>query len=214
MFNSQYTVIQNILLICYQELGITNLEMLFLIHLLSASQAGNHFPSIKQLSQRMDLSEADLYTCLQSLMDKSILRIDHYRDDSGKQVERYAFDLLELRVQNWQDQQDKQNQDEKLVQETDLFSQISQEFGRGLSPMEYQQISQWLVEDKFSSQLILEAVKEASFNNVHNLKYIGKILYNWQKDGRVTSQASQDQALRQANQASSGQVPLINWLDQ
>ena len=49
-----------------------------------------------------------------------------------------------------------------------------------LSPMEYEIIKAWLDND-MSEELIKEALKEATFNGVSNLRYIDKILYEWGK---------------------------------
>ena len=39
-----------------------------------------------------------------------------------------------------------------------------------------------------SEELIQEALKEATFNGVSNLRYIDKILYEWGKDGVKTKE--------------------------
>ena len=63
-----------------------------------------------------------------------------------------------------------------------IFELIEKEFGRTLSPMEYEIIKAWL-DNHMSEELIKEAVKEATFNGVSNLRYIDKILYEWAKSG-------------------------------
>ena len=44
--------------------------------------------------------------------------------------------------------------------------------------MEVEIIKAWL-ENNISEELIREALKEATFNGVSNLRYIDKILYEW-----------------------------------
>ena len=48
--------------------------------------------------------------------------------------------------------------------------------------MEYEIINSW-IESKISNNLILAALKEAVFNGVSNLRYIDKILFEWNKKG-------------------------------
>ena len=48
--------------------------------------------------------------------------------------------------------------------------------------MEVEIIKAWL-NSNISEDLIKEALKEAVFNGVSNLRYIDKILYEWGKDG-------------------------------
>ena len=61
---------------------------------------------------------------------------------------------------------------------SNIFEIIEKEFGRTLSPIEFEIIKAWLDND-MSEELIREAIKEATFNGVSNLRYIDKILYEW-----------------------------------
>ena len=70
----------------------------------------------------------------------------------------------------------------KDVTDSDIYSTIEKEFGRTLSPMEYEIIKSWL-SNNISEELIIEALREATFNGVSNLRYIDKILYEWGKLG-------------------------------
>ena len=65
------------------------------------------------------------------------------------------------------------------------FEFIEKEFGRTLSSIEYEIIKAW-IESGNSDEIIEEAVKEAVFNGVSNLRYIDKILYEWNKKGIKT----------------------------
>ena len=74
------------------------------------------------------------------------------------------------------------NKKEAEKQSSTIYDKFEEEFGRTLSPMEYQIISSWLESD-FSEEIIIEALKEAVYNGVFKLNYIDKILYEWQKKG-------------------------------
>lgn len=73
----------------------------------------------------------------------------------------------------------------KEVDPSTIYERIEQEFGRTLSPIEYEIIGAW-IDSKISEELINEALKEAVFNGVNNLRYIDKILYEWGKKGYKT----------------------------
>ena len=68
------------------------------------------------------------------------------------------------------------------VDNSSVFVLIEKEFGRTLSSMDYEIIKAWL-NNNISEELIKEALKEAVFNGVSNLRYIDKILYEWNKLG-------------------------------
>lgn len=70
---------------------------------------------------------------------------------------------------------------------TSCFEFIEKEFGRTLSPTEYEIIKAWTLGGN-SDELIMEAVREATFNGVNNLRYIDKILYEWGKRGIKTKE--------------------------
>ena len=65
---------------------------------------------------------------------------------------------------------------------TNIYTTSEKEFGRPLSPVEYEIIKAWITSG-ISEELIKGALKEAVFNNVRNLRYIDKILSEWEKKG-------------------------------
>ena len=71
--------------------------------------------------------------------------------------------------------------------DSNIFSLFESEFGRTLSPMEYEIINAWL-DSGCSEELIILALKEATYNGVSNLRYIDKIIYEWGKKGIKTKE--------------------------
>ena len=69
--------------------------------------------------------------------------------------------------------------------EKNIFELFEAEFGRPLSPMEYEFINAW-INSGMNEDLIKEALKEATYNGVSNLRYIDKIIYVWTKKGYKT----------------------------
>ena len=63
-----------------------------------------------------------------------------------------------------------------------IYSIIEKEFDRKLSPIECETIDDWK-KNNYSTELIKEAVKEAVLNGARSLRYIDKILYEWNKNG-------------------------------
>lgn len=74
------------------------------------------------------------------------------------------------------------NYDIKKKSEKNIFEVFEKEFGRTLSPMEYEIINGWL-SNQLSEELILGALKEATYNGVSSLRYIDRILLEWSKKG-------------------------------
>ena len=59
---------------------------------------------------------------------------------------------------------------------------IEKEFGRTLNSIEYDVINKWF-DSGISEELMEEALKEAMFSGVTNLRYIDRILFEWSKKG-------------------------------
>jgi len=62
-----------------------------------------------------------------------------------------------------------------------LYRSFEKELGRGLSPVENEKISQWLVEDKMPPDVIAEALKRSVLQGKASFAYIDRILQSWQK---------------------------------
>lgn len=69
-----------------------------------------------------------------------------------------------------------------------IYDYIEINFGRTLSPIEYEEVEKW--ED---SDLTRYAISQAILNGKYNLKYISRILDNYKKNGIITIQQAQEE---------------------
>lgn len=178
----QYTVLRNDILKNYHKLSITNDEMLFFIHLLSFLQKGEAFPSFGDLRERLACSQQDLYNLVNGLVERKLLAIDQVDLPNGKLGEQYSLAPLFAQFEALEQQEKAEGKKENEASETrKLFRILEEEFGRGLSPIEFEIIGDWLSRDHYSMTMILEALKVAVMNDARNLRYMDKILLNWQQ---------------------------------
>lgn len=131
---------------------------------------------VLKMSKTLKLKEEEVLNAFNILMSKKLLTLKTTKDDLGKRIEIIDLTLAVDEVNS--EYQDKEKQQE----ETEIYSIFEHEFARTISPMEYEIIHAWL-EKGFSEELILGALKEAIYNGVTSLRYIDKILYEWQKKG-------------------------------
>ncbi len=95
-----------------------------------------------------------------------------------------------------------------------MFSLFEKELGRTLSPMEYEIIKEWLT-NNYTEELIKEALKEAIYNNVRNLKYIDRILYTWKNKGIKTKEdAIKDKKKYRKTNNDTKDLFDYNWLEE
>ena len=98
--------------------------------------------------------------------------------------------------------------------DTNIYSIFENELGRPLSPMEYEIIKGW-INDNFSSELIILALKEAVYNGVSNLRYIDKVLYEWRKKNiKSESDIIKDKEKFHRNKKENIPVFDNDWLDE
>lgn len=100
------------------------------------------------------------------------------------------------------------DKDKDIKKDTQNFVQeVEANLGRGLVKFEFDMINDYLLNQKISTELFLEAVKIAVANNVRKFNYIARILDNWINQGIKTPeqafQAQRDFQARKNNKAMS-----------
>jgi len=198
------------LLYHYRELKLTEEEFLFLIYFLGFSNKVEFDP--KKIGKDLQLQDTKVFELLTSLKEKGFLEVKLEKNDKGILQENVLLD-------GYYDKMGVFLLEQKNITEEvgeNLFEAFEREFGRTLSPMEYEIINAWL-EDHFVEDIILEALKEAVYNGVCNLRYIDRIIYEWRKKGLTSIKEIRDytEKFRKEKIASKEKVELFdyNWLD-
>lgn len=189
------TSVSNLLLKMYKRMSLADEEMMLLIHLLSFQQEGNRFPTLAELEERMSIGNARLIQALQKLLKEEWLAIDEYRDEqTGMRHEQYNLTPLYRKLYNaWREQQGSLHGDtysevavSQEMEPVGLYTRFEQAFGRPLSPIEVENIHMWTQQDGYQEELILTALREAATVGKMHIRYIDRILLEWQKQ-QITS---------------------------
>lgn len=159
------------LLFNYKKLNITDSELIIIIYL--TNQFSNVY-NPKQIGNDLKVDLNIVFDLINSLCEKNIIKIEIKKTNNirGEIVnleplyEKLAFSLTDLEEKN----------------DSNIYSVFETEFGRTLSPMEFEIINGW-IDNGYSEELIKLALKEATYNGVSNLRYIDKIIYEWGKKG-------------------------------
>ena len=195
--NSFY--IPSILFKNYRNLNITDSELIILIYLINSDKTFNP----KKISKDLNFKLNETMSLITSLTDKGIIKIDVI----NKKVREEVFNLDELYnklaflIING-----------KETKSSNIFDVFEKEFGRTLSPMDYEIISDW--QKDFEDSLILLALKEAVFNNVNNLRYIDKIIRDWSKKGIKTEQDVINDRKKFESKKSNKKLFDYDWLNE
>lgn len=213
IFKSGSIVIPIYLVQNYKQLKLEIDEFLFLMYLYGF---GNNFIfNPKKIADELNISLADVMKNISSLTDKNFIEVKVLKNDKDISEEVINMDTFYSKISMlFIDDVNSSN-----VSDSSCFDFIEKEFGRTLSPMEYEIIKAWL-ESGNTDEIIREAVKEATFNGVSNLRYIDKILYEWNKKGIKTKEAveknrsSHRNISESENDTSLDDIFDYNWFEE
>ena len=134
---------------------------------------------IKVVAKTLNMSEEQVLEAYSNLMKKKLIKVKAEKDGYGKVIEKVCLDNFYNEIKT-----DVKNSEIESSKE-DIFSIFESNFGRSLSPMDYEIINAW-IDKGFSEELVIAALNEAVYNGVPNLRYIDKVLYDWNKKGYKT----------------------------
>lgn len=128
------------------------------------------------ISKYLNLSEDKVVEAYSSLLTKKLIKVKAEKDSSGKIIEKVSLENYYNNIVIQNKELEKENTKE------DIYSIFEREFGRTLSNMDYEIINAW-IEKGFTEEMIIRALKEAVYNGANTLRYIDKVLYEWNRKG-------------------------------
>ena len=170
-------IVPNYLIKYQSKLDLNIDEFIMILYFLNNKERSIFNP--KKISEDLYLDQNSVLETLNNLQEKGYITIEISKEN--KIIEEYiSLDMLFAKINSFLVDNEKNNI------ATDIYSKIEKEFGRPLSPVELETISNW-VESKISTDLIESALKEAILNNAASIRYIDKILFEWNKKGYKNS---------------------------
>ena len=169
-FKSKDFVINTNIIKNISSLDINLKEFLLILYFINVSP----FLDTDDIEEKIGLSTDEITEIFGSLLSKKYIELD-VTNKKGEIIEQIKLDPLYDRLAL-------NKKIDKTEGSNDIFKTFEQEFGRALSPMEFEMINKWINLGN-EEETIKEALKEAVLNNVRNFKYIDKILYDWSKKG-------------------------------
>ena len=210
IFKNGNMVIPLYLLKNYKKLTLELNEFVFLMYIYGLGNKSLFNPN--KFSEDLNLELMEVMTLVGELTDKGFIKVEVVKNEKGIMEELIIldgfFDKLSLLTL------DEVSKEEKVdAENSDIFELIEKEFGRTLSPMEYEIIKAWF-EQGFSEELIKEGLKEAVFSGVSNLRYMDTILYEWSKNG-ITSAEDVEKHRKKKNAQKEKEadidLEIVDW---
>lgn len=200
-------IIPRVLLTNYSKLNITAEELIVLIYLMD--KGNNIIYDINLFVKELSFTKRKVIELINNLVEKNILNITINKNSDNVSEEYLNLDMLYRKITNI-------ILNKELPSSTnneDLFTIFEKEFGRTISPTEYEKINSWLNED-IDKTLIVEALKEAVYNSTTSLRYIETILYSWKKKDIKTKEDVNKERIRYKKSKNEViEVPDFDWVN-
>ena len=188
----------------YKEFNLSSDEMILLLFLYDKD--GLVFDP-DYISNDLNLDIVKVMEGISKLVKKSLLSIKTKTNELG--VKEEVIDLTPLfnkitikLMEEFNKENDKEN---------NVYSILEEEFNRKLTPMECEMVDDWK-KNEYSNEIIKEAVREATLNGVSSLRYIDKILIEWNKKGY---KSKDDIKKKNKKEETKEKIEIYNcdWLD-
>ena len=178
-------------------------ETLLLIYLTNQEHPELDLNLIKKITT---LDNNEILSAFSSLTDKNLVNTKITKD-GDRVIEEISLDeIYKLAATNI-------NKKVKDRAEGNIFTLFEKEFARPLTPMEYEFINAW-INSGMNEDIIKEALKEATYNGVSNLRYIDKIIYEWNKKGYKTVEDVIKNKYKKEEKKDTSTFFEYNWLDE
>ncbi len=161
---------------------------------------------VSKITTILSLDEKSILSAFNKLLNLNLIKMETSKDNSNRHCE-----IISL-VPMYKSLVEQKNDEEKKKTKENIFEVLEKELGRSISPMEYEIINAWL-EKGTSEEMILGAVKEAIYNGVSSLRYIEKIIYEWNKKG-YKNMVDVKKGLESRTKKSDQVLFDYNWLDE
>lgn len=161
------------LLYNYKKLKINEAELIILIFLINSD-----IYNPKEIADNMDIKLPLFLEMIELLKEKGLVKIE-LKNNNNIQEEVINLDGLYEKIAL-------STMGNDSTKETTIYDTFEKELGRTLSPIEYEIVGEWLNEN--SEEILLLALKEATYNGVSNFRYIDRIVHEWNKKGIKTKE--------------------------
>ena len=185
------------------ELNLSLEEFLMLVYF---DNDYTSYLNMEELSKNIGLSSEKAYEVFTNMLTKKIIDVKTAKDIEGRLIERVSLDNFYTMIM--EDEQKVLKEEKK----TDIYAEFETEFARPITSMEYEIINAWL-NHNYSEEMIIGALKEAVYNGVKNLRYIDKILFEWNKKGFKTMNDVNNHLKMREPKKEDSELFDYNWLD-
>lgn len=197
-------IVKNFLIKVATELKLSLNETILLIYFMNQEEPTLN---IENITSNMYLTENEIIEAFSRLVSINLININVIKKEDGTRAELISLDNIIKQATT--DITKKHTSNEK----DNLFNIFEREFARPLSTMEFEIINEWLNEG-FSKEMIIEALKESVYNGYHSLKNISSLLLYWKEKGYKNKSDISKGLRSESDNSANTELFDYNWLDE
>lgn len=168
LFKQKNYQINPLVLKSIKTLNLTLNEFLLIVYFINEEP----FLDLVKIKEVLGFSDEEILNIYSDLLTKGLIEVIVEKKDT-KVSETISLELFYDKLVLNGKEDEKKN--------VDVFSKFEREFGRTLSPIEYERINSW-ISSGVSEEMITNALNEAVINGSPNVRYIDRIIYEWSKN--------------------------------
>lgn len=123
---------------------------------------------------------------IKDLEKKKYIEIEYIREN--KEIKQRKIKIIGIhKCEQGYSQKVKGNKEEEykeINKESNIFELVEKNIGRSISPIEYEVINKW----DYDPKVIELAIRESILNNAKTIKYMDRVLFNWEQNGIKTEE--------------------------
>lgn len=150
-----------------KSLNVSLEEFLLLLYFINEKPNLN----LGEIKEKLSMSEEEILNAYSNLLTKGLIEVVVDKKDN-KITETISLESFYNKLVL--------NKKEDKNVPNDIFYKFESELGRSLSGIEYETINSW-VNKGISEEVMESALKEAIIRGAPNLRYIDRLLYEWNK---------------------------------
>lgn len=134
------------------------------------------FSNILDIKNYFNIDEKAVLSAFNTLIEKEIIEIKTHKDDSNKVVEDLSFEKFLNRIS------DNCKTDDSISTQKKIYSLVSEMLNTTvLSASDKIIIDTWL-QKGYTFENISNAIDDAKYNGICTIRYIDKLLYEWESE--------------------------------
>ena len=192
----------------FKNISKFNIDLDVFVFLMYLYSYGNNIEfNPSKFSEDLNIDNKKILKYIEVLSDKKYINVEVRSNDKGIKEDILNLDGFYNKIKSFViEEVNNKNSDSSSI-----FEDIEKEFGRTLSPTEYEIIKAWL-DNNISEDIIREALKEAVFSGVSNLRYIDKILFEWNKLGiKSREDVEKNRVKHKSKEDNNVDMDIVDW---